>query len=297
MKWWAGWIREQKAIEPPVRTPADAYLAALQRIPLAVEWVNSSPRYVVYPAQLDSTSFDADIRALREGFENNIPTLSVVHAKHLRGQLGKLLEIDKEGFKRRREWFERQEYGLDFLPEDYPALRFEVADDPDGLQQGQWVGPSFWTDIIALLQYKQDAARSAFEKLNAVLPIDESQPVPEPLKRYVASDTTPPQQPPVASYPWAEIEALAEQIKLRKDGRFLVVGNKIAAAGAGFIDALLDAGILPATLTRPVLYAEFTRHYGQPIQADRTKPTRTTWHQKARQELGLPDLKPPKKQA
>ena len=106
-----------------------------------------------------------------------------------------------------------------------------------------------------------------------------------------------PDTPTVAPDTWAEIEALAVRMGLRKDGRFTPAGNRIAAAGAGLIDALLDAAILPNTATRPIHYANFSEHYGQPIGADRVKPTRTHWHQKARKELGLPDLKPPKLRA
>jgi hypothetical protein len=96
-----------------------------------------------------------------------------------------------------------------------------------------------------------------------------------------------PEQPLVATQPWADIEALAEKIGLRYRGRFTTASNKTAAAGAGLIDALREADIIPATTALPILYAEFSQHYGQKIRADRMSDTRHHWQKKARQALGL----------
>jgi hypothetical protein len=82
--------------------------------------------------------------------------------------MNELLNIDRAGVKYRREQFERGEYGLNFLPADYPALRFDVAGQSEGFKW-QWVSPLFWGGLNALLQYKQDAARAAYEQLAAVL--------------------------------------------------------------------------------------------------------------------------------
>ncbi|MBC6991948.1 hypothetical protein [Hymenobacter sp. BT491] len=275
MKWWTGWIKEQRQIKQPMRTPADTYLEALKRIPLAVEWVNNSPRYVVYPARLDSTSFNADVRALREGFENTIPTLSVAHTKHLWSQFGKLLEIDIEGFKRRREWFERQDYGLDFLPEDYPALRFEVADNPDGLQAGQWVGPSFWTDIIVLLQFKQTAAQSAFEMLNAILPIKDVQPVPRPPKFSPALDISAPIDPEEewshllhknVVFTLVQLDKLLASAGLLKDSISRTPMDELkGSVWVGVIEALKERRYLERGSNNAVLYRVLADRYGSDI--------------------------------
>lgn len=95
-----------------------------------------------------------------------------------------------------------------------------------------------------------------------------------------------PEKPP-GSYPWAEIEALAERIELRKNGAFLPAPKWIAAATAGVIDALCEAEILPPSGELGRIYAAFTQHYGRSIGADRVNSTRVAWQKKARKALGL----------
>lgn len=58
---------------------------------------------------------------------------------------------------------------LNFLPADYPSLRFDVAGQQSGFKW-QWVSPMFWGGLSTLLQYKQMAARAACEQLAAALP-------------------------------------------------------------------------------------------------------------------------------
>jgi hypothetical protein len=115
------------------------------------------------------------------------------------------------------------------------------------------------------------------------------------VRRFIAFfPATPKPEDGITAYPWAEIDALAEQIGLRKSGGFTPASNKIKAAVAGFIDALRDANTVPAMDTLPQLYAAFSVHYGREVGADRSTDTRISWHLKGRKALGLPDLKPPK---
>jgi predicted RNA-binding protein YlxR (DUF448 family) len=93
--------------------------------------------------------------------------------------------------------------------------------------------------------------------------------------------------PTVAAYPWAEIEALAERIELRKNGRFLPADKWVPTAVAGMIDALCEAEILPPSGELKRLHAAFSRHYGRSIKADRVGVTRDAWQRKARKGLGL----------
>jgi hypothetical protein len=447
LKWWVGWIREQQMA---LDDPAGAYLATLRRVPVIEEWQNGIPHYSL-PTYLGIyNKFEAEIAPLRQAFETVLPDLSTKKKRALHHELNKLLAIDLAGIKRRQEQFDRGEYRLEFLPTDYPALRFEVAGEPDEFKW-QRVSPIFWSGLSMLLKYKQRAARFACETLDG-MPTErpgvgtdtvddyyKNLGMPAPIKQlhdvmqadrltraqielvenqakvakqsltelplltpadvrtlylkllehpalvselngyqkselrayaegerlaatrlavkimdenpqydypaayrngreveywqakisgYANSERVlhllaapasnraihldapllPPVNPAAAPalpidvnladrYPWAEIEALAEKIGLRKGGRFTTPGNKIAAAGAGFIDALLDAGILPTTSTRAVLYADFSQYYSQPIKAERTKPTRTAWHKKAREALSIFEWKPTKKQA
>jgi hypothetical protein len=93
--------------------------------------------------------------------------------------------------------------------------------------------------------------------------------------------------PSESTYPWERIEALAEQIGLRKHGRFTPSSNKIAAAASGFIDALREAEILSQSVNLPILHQDFSTHYSQKIKADRVTDTRLDWQSKARTALGL----------
>lgn len=101
------------------------------------------------------------------------------------------------------------------------------------------------------------------------------------------NSTTPSNQDRSDRYPWQEIDALAHRIGLLKAGEFTLPGNRIAAAVAGLIDALREAGTLPITTKLPSLYEDFTQHYGRKISADRDTPTRIDWRQKAQRELRL----------
>ena len=115
------------------------------------------------------------------------------------------------------------------------------------------------------------------------------------IRRFTALfPTTSERETEATAHPWAKIDALAEQIGLRKSGGFTPASNRIKVAVAGFIDALHDAGTVPTTDTLPQLYAAFSAHYGRKVGADRSSNTRTYWHQKGREALGLPDLKPRK---
>ena len=166
LKWWAGWIKEQQLAHDD---PAGAYLAALRRVPVEEEWENGSPRYTL-PTYLGIyDEFEAEISPLRQAFEAALPDLPTKKKRAIHHGLTELMGIDRTGVQRRREQFERGEYGLDFLPSDYPALRFNVAGQ-SGAFKWQWVGPLFWSGLGALLQYKQAAARAACEQLTAALP-------------------------------------------------------------------------------------------------------------------------------
>ena len=97
----------------------------------------------------------------------------------------------------------------------------------------------------------------------------------------------PPDTPTVDAYPWTKIEALAELIKLRRNGRFLPADKWVPTAVAGMIDALCEAEILPPSGELKRLHAAFSRHYGRSIKADRVGVTRAAWQRKARTGLGL----------
>jgi hypothetical protein len=166
LKWWASWIKEQQLTHDD---PTGAYLAALRRVPVVEEWENGSPRYNL-PTHLGIyDEFEAEIAPLRQAFEAVLPDLPTKKNRALRAVLNELLSIDRTGVQRRREQFERGEYGLDFLLADYPALRFDVAGQA-GAFKWQWVSPMFWGGLNALLQYKQQAARAAWEQLAAAHP-------------------------------------------------------------------------------------------------------------------------------
>lgn len=278
LTWWAGWIREQSEVQ---RHPARAYLAALKRMPIVEEQENGTPRYSIPIHLMDWDGFAADIAPLRQAFDDALPDLSPDQKRALRHDVGALLRIDSEQLKRQQQRFDKQEYFPANLPADYPNLRFEVAGQPGGLSHAhQWVSSFFWSGLRALLHYKQIEARDAFEKLNAALGEFEPE-LPNP-----AQFISQPQQLSVGGHSWAEIEAVAEKIELRKKGKFTLSNKWIPQAVAGFIDALREAGIVSAT-SLPTLYSEFTEHYGQKIASDRVTNTRTKWQNKARQALGL----------
>lgn len=149
---------------------ADAFWEALRSIPLEVEWVSDSPRYNVPTHLLGYEDFNDDLRSLRVEFEAALPKLKKKHLRLLRGELRELLKIDRQSFKRRGELHKEQQYALQFLPDDYPILRFKVAPPGRGLSKPwQWVNPSIWTGFVVLMQYKQEAARVAYDKISAAL--------------------------------------------------------------------------------------------------------------------------------
>lgn len=265
---------------------AAAFWEALRRISMLVEWENNSPRYTVPVHLLGYDDFNEDLRALRGAFEAALPKLKTKHLRLLRGELGELLSIDRQSFRRREALYNEQKYALQFLPDDYPILRFEVAEPGRGLASPwQWVNPSIWTDFVVLMQYKQEVARAIYDKISAAL---DKPPYPFPITAPLPDNPaieTP--APPVAAYPWAEIEALAVRIELRKAGRFTPAGKLVASAVAGLIDALREAEMLPAAATLPTLYAAFGHHYKCPVGADRITATRDKWQRTARKELGL----------
>lgn len=88
-----------------------------------------------------------------------------------------------------------------------------------------------------------------------------------------------------ASYPWRSIDELAEEIELWANGGFLVTEKFVAQAGAGFIDALREAELLPKNDTLPTLYEAFSEHYKCSIKSDRMTDTRQKWHVKTRDML------------
>lgn len=146
---------------------------------------------------------------------------------------------------------------------------------------------TFWSDLTSVLSTRKKWACKALSIVHLALGENE--------KLSTLTDE-PNSVPDNQNYPWDKIEALAEQIRLRKNGAFLVAPNRQAAAGAGLIDALFDYELFPGK-TRSEVYGAFTQHYGVSIKADRSGPIRLQWHQNARAALGLPDLKPPKKRA
>lgn len=89
------------------------------------------------------------------------------------------------------------------------------------------------------------------------------------------------------NYPWPEIDKVAEAIELWSNGEILVSKKFRAAAGAGFIDALLEDGLLSKQGTLPVLYRAFSDHYKCSIKADRMTDTRQEWCDKARRALRI----------
>lgn len=91
----------------------------------------------------------------------------------------------------------------------------------------------------------------------------------------------------VGGYDWTFIDDTAERINLRENGSFKPASNRIQAAVAGFIDGLRNAGKVSETLTLPVLYADFTQHYGRKVGADRMTDTRSEWLKKTRKHFGL----------
>jgi hypothetical protein len=183
LKWWVGWLKEQRL---SLDDPAGAYLAALRRVPIIEEWENDSPRYNIPSHLWGPDEFSAEMAPLRQAFETALPDLSTKKKRALRAGLNELLGIDRARVQRHREQFERGEYGLNFLPADYLALRFDVAGQL-GNFKWQWVNPQFWGWLSTLLQFKQMAARTAFEKLNVAL--GETLPAPELPKPGPASDT------------------------------------------------------------------------------------------------------------
>ena len=166
LKWWAGWIRAESELAPPVRTGADVYLEALERIPIAIRKVGNIPQYVV----TTSGDFDREMRPLWEGFRVAIRALGFGEQQSLRNQLNGLRDIDREKLKRQREQFEQNEqyaYPLEWLHDEYQPFRFEIAGHPDGFQDGRPVGSTFWADLSLLVLLKQGAVQSALTVLNA----------------------------------------------------------------------------------------------------------------------------------
>ena len=166
LKWWAGWIRAESELAHPVRTGADVYLEALERIPITIRKVGNIPQYVV----TTSSDFDKEMRPLWEGFEAAMWTLDFEARQSLRGSLGRLRDVDREKLKRQREQFEQNEqyaYPLEWLHNEYQPFRFEIAGHPDGFQDGQPVGATFWADLSVLVLLKQGAVQSALTLLNA----------------------------------------------------------------------------------------------------------------------------------
>jgi hypothetical protein len=166
LKWWAGWIRAQSELAPLVRTGAGVYLEALERIPIAIREVGNIPQYVV----TTSSDFDKEMRPLWEGFRVAIRALGFGEQQSLRNQLNGLRGIDREKLKRQREQFEQNEqyaYPLEWLHDEYQPFRFEIADHPDGFQDGRPVGATFWADLSVLVWLKQQAAQLALTVLNA----------------------------------------------------------------------------------------------------------------------------------
>lgn len=213
LKWWAGWLKEQQLT---LDDPAGAYLAALRRVPVVEEWENGSPRYNL-PTHLGIyDEFEAEITPLRQAFEAALSDLPTKKKRALRAGFNELLGIDRAGVQRRREQFERGEYGLDFLPADYPALRFDVAGPAEGFKW-QWVSPMFWGGLSTLLQYKQQAAHAADKQLAATLPDT------PPTASSLALSPTPPNPPISASKPiltpyfHISPEGIARQLKLRNE--------------------------------------------------------------------------------
>jgi len=215
LRWWASWIKEQQLTHDD---PAGAYLAALRRVPVVEEWENGSPRYNL-PTHLGIyDEFEAEITPLRQAFEASLPDLSTKKKRALRAGLHELLSIDRVGMQRRREQFEQDEYGLDFLPADYPALRFDVAGQAGGFKW-QWVSPMFWGGINALLQYKQLAARAACEQLAAVM--SKTPPTASSLALSPTEPTRPISalKPPQIPYFHISPEGITRQLTLRNEAR------------------------------------------------------------------------------
>ena len=281
LKRWADWIREQTGL---YTDPAGAYLAALRSVPIVEEWEKGSPRYTIPNHLIGYDDFEAEIAPLRQAFEATLPNLAKGKKRALRHALNEVLTIDREGVQRHREQFERGEYSLDFLPADYPALRFDVAGQP-GRFKWQWVGPMFWGGLKTLLQYKQMEARTAYEKLRAAL--GETRPISEPVATTQPLDTPAPPNTEPGAYPWAVIDALAERIELRIRGQFIPAPKWRATAVAGMIDALREAGILSEAETLPIQYAKFSTYYNCKVGAGRNGTTRIEWQKKARKDLGL----------
>ena len=185
LTWWAGWIREQTEAQTD---PAAVYLAALKRVQIVTDWENS-PRYTLPAPLLDVRGFTAEIAPLRKAFEAALPDLAEGKKRALCHSLNELLVIDRAGVQLRQEQFERGEYALNFLPADYPALHFDVAGEAGGFKW-QGVGPLFWGGLRTLLQFKQEQARAAVEKLNATLAMS-----PPPPTTAAALDTPTPSTP------------------------------------------------------------------------------------------------------
>ena len=163
------------AVSAEATAPADptgAYVAALRQVPVNLEWVNDSPRYYVPLHLAGYDEYSAETRPLRQAFEAALPTFKKRQMRALRTALGELLAIDRAGLTRRKEQYEAGKYPLKFLPEDYPALRFEVegapADQPDRFKW-MWAAPVFFGILRTLLHYKQLAARVAYDQLSATL--------------------------------------------------------------------------------------------------------------------------------
>lgn len=196
---WRCWHEFHEAERPsPATTPASpggaaAFWEALRRMPMEVEWVNNSPRYTVPVDLLGCDDFNEDLRPLREAVEAALPKLKTKHLRLLRGELGELLSIDGQSFKRVGELHKEQNYDLQNLPNDYPILRFDLASPGRGLATPwQWVNPSIWTGFVVLLQNKQEVARAIYDKVSIILD-KPAYSLPKPATKPVpAADTVPP---------------------------------------------------------------------------------------------------------
>jgi|GEM_PF-5069735 len=82
---------------------------------------------------------------------------------------------------------------------------------------------------------------------------------------------------------WNRIDALAEKIGLIKNKQFTVANNKVAVAGAGLIDALIDKEWIEKP--RLLRYIEFSDYYGVPIKAEERGRTRDKWQKIACEEI------------
>lgn len=158
---------------PATTKPLDtlaAFWEALRRIPMLVEWENDSPRYTVPVRLLGCEEFNEDLRPLREAFEAALPKLKTKHLRLLHHDLSKLLGIDRQRFRRLEVLYNERNYALHFLPDNYPILRFEVAESGRGLASPwPWVNPSIWENFVVLMQYKQEVARAIYDKISAAL--------------------------------------------------------------------------------------------------------------------------------